>query len=415
MNCSDRCVVSRAEGFNPQLLLSLTTDQRKKIEEGSYEAALFGSLFNGVLPPHANMLSCLLPVAEENAFQTAASNPSRTLRALQQKIPDAPIATLDMSGGVDDFYTHSVALWRSNAAVILGNSCYLISDVGLAARVIKQVYARNDALFGLACVEWLNPTTLAVGYQRSSELYIVDTALVQSPKCQVALMRMALGQPTRITRLSNNVFLTGHKNGEVVYNDAKTGQSSSLLEMRHSSEAVCSIAPSKDAGFIAVGYDNGSVKVYERTAQKTFAFVRSYSSNIFAAKRALAWFPGNQRRFICGGGRMDSVLRVFDTGYAEAVASHALPFAITNIVFTGDRQFVATYGNCIGHFVLADSNITLLKEVATSSLKRVLDAVYNPEAGLITTSAGVCLNIWPPIPPNPSQNQSRKTNLDVIR
>ncbi len=412
---TDRFIISRADGFNPSLVLSLTKEQREKArKKGTYEAALFGSLFNKMLPPDAKMSSWLPPVKKEDEFPLISPETNK-LATLRQQIPNDPVATLDMPSVADDYYTHSVALLGKNAAVILGSVCYFVSDISLRSRVIKEIYTRKDSTFNLSCVEWLNPTTLAVGYQRSSDLYVIDITGRHMPKRQRALQHIALGQLTRITRLSNSVFLTGYKNGEVVYNDAETGESRSLLGMRRNPENVCSIAPSKNAKHVAVGYNDGSVSVYELTAQKTFTFVRTYISDISAGKRALAWFPGNKRLFICGGGKTDSVLRVFDTAHAEVMASHTLPFAITNIVFTDDRQFIATYANRIGHFILLNNKITPIKEVVTSSSKRLLDAVYSAQSGLITSSAGEFLNIWPPIVGKSPQQKSGEIKHEVIR
>ncbi len=412
----DRFIRSRAEGYDPQLIWLLSEEQRKKIaQQGSYQQSLFAAIFGRTLPPQANMSSWLPPADDQHQYTNIATDESRTLIRLSESIPNSPVLTFDMPGVANDYYVHSVAVCISSIAVNLGNVCYLVQDIASPSRRIKPIFERGEGTFGLACVEWINQTTIAVGYERSSKLYCIDITGRQEPKCQNALQHIALGQLTRITRLSDTAFLTGYKNGEVVYNDRETGESRSLLGMRRSGEVVCAIVPSNRAKHVAVGYNDGTINVYELTSQKTFVLVRSYLSTISSGKRAIAWLPGSDMRFLCGGGGADSVLRLFTLLQAEELASYILPYAVTNIVFTDNRQFVATYGNRIGHFILGPNKITPIKDVITSSNERLLDAAYSPQTGLIISSAGEFLSLWPPIPPQSSQDQKKASKLLVIR
>ncbi len=412
---SDRFAISRADGYLPQVVFSLPAQQRQKIaKKGSYERALFGALFGRVLPPEANMFTWLPPIEEDDPFAKRELNETNIIRKLCQRIPTSPAVTLDLPDISDDYYSHSVALRGKNAAVLLGSDCYVVLDIALSTRCVKKIYTHQDS-FGLACIEWLNDTTLAVGRKRSSSLYLIDVNNLREPKSQEALHHLALGQVTRITRLTDTVFLSGYTNGEVVYNDVSTGESRSLLGMRRSPEMICNIVLSNRATHVALGYNDGTVCVYQLIAQKTLSLVRSYESTSPAGKRALAFLPESETQFISGGGIADPVLRLFTIHEQNPISSYKLPAAITNIVFTDKRQFVATYGNRIGHFILLKNTITLIKEVVTSSDKRLLDAVYSPETGLITSSAGEFLYIWPLMPAQKSESTLSKIVLNEIR
>lgn len=412
MNNSDRFIVSRAEGYDPKLIWSLSQEQRSEAQKpDSYQGALFGALFNRVLPPNVQLSSWLPPVEEE----VRKENGQRALRQFKQAIPTTPSVTLDLPDVSNDYYTHSVAVWGKNAAVVLGRSCYVVSDIASRAREVKVVLERAVGAYRLTCVEWINATTLAIGCLLSSTLYVVDVTGSRALKSQKGLQHIALGQITRITRLTDDVFLTGYSNGEVVYNNVTTEESYSLVGMRRRAETVCSIVPSKNNALVAIGYDDGAVDLHELTSQKTFRFVRSFISSVATGKRALAWFPGNIKLFISGGGKGAPVLCVYDCGQDEPITSFHLPAAVTNIVFTDRNRFIATYGNTIGYFTYKNRSIIRIQAVPAATDARLLDAVYSREAGLLTSSAAEFLNVWPPVHAQLPQKQKSQLNLVTIR
>ncbi len=413
MQCSgDRFIYSRAEGYLPSVVYSLSSQDCKSIsDKGSYQQSVFSSLFSRDIPKNVRVAS-FLPEVDSNAAQINATR-HKIDRQREQNIPVNPMITLDMPDVADDYYTHSIALCDKRLAVALGSTCYLVEDITNvmeSKRVVKELYVSTGAL-RLRCIEWLNATTVVVGAEQTSDLLVFRVNDQQRVKVHKVAVGGYLDRISRIARLSDSVFLTGYSGGQVAYNDLKTGKSHLVVSAPFPANIVCSIVPSKNARTIAIGYNRGNVDVYNLTAQKTFELIRTYRSTIKAAKRALAWLPGSTTKFIVGGGKLEPELRLFTLTSSNPLSIYKLSNAITNIVFVDDIHFIAAHGSVISHFYVKENEIVLIKDVETKSEYRLLDAVYSEQAGLVTSSAAERLNVWAPMPPQKPTKQNNSVPI----